>query len=393
MIERAGHLDKLRTLLAENPVTAILGARQVGKTTLANQLANQIKDSWQTPVHLFDLERQSDLARLADAELALEPLTGLVVLDEIQRRPDLFPLLRVLADRRPLPTRFLVLGSASPPLLRQGNETLAGRLATHVLDGLSLREVGFSDQQQLWLRGGFPRSYLAPSDVASWNWREDFINTFLERDLPQLGVRVGASTMQRFFTMLAHYHGRVWNSAQFARNFGVSHTSVRHYLDILTSALVVRQLQPFHENLKKRQVKSAKIYLADSGLLHTLVGITGFRELEAHPQLGASWEGFAMSQVIGLLAVRPHECYFWATHTGAKLDLLVVRGMKRWGFEFKRTSSPTVTKSMRAAIGDLGLARLFVVHAGRHSFDMSEKIRAVALTDLLSEVSPWSFPV
>ncbi len=386
MIERAYHLAHLRTQLAEYPVAAILGARQVGKTTLALQL----KDSWQTPVHLFDLERRSDLARLADAELALEPLTGLVVFDEIQRMPNLFPLLRVLADRRPLQARFLVLGSASPELLRQGNETLAGRLATHVLDGLSLREVGFSKQQRLWLRGGFPRSYLAASNGASWDWREHFIDTFLERDLPQLGVRVGASTMRRFFTMLAHYHGQVWNAAQFARNFGVSNASVRHYLDILTSALVVRQLQPWHENLKKRQVKSPKIYLADSGLLHALLGITEMRELEAHPQLGASWEGFAMSQVIARLGVRPHECYFWATHTGAELDLLVVRGLKRQGFEFKRTSAPAITKSMRIAAQDLGLARLFVVHAGRHSFDLSREIRAVALSDLMAEIAPWS---
>ena len=386
MIQRLDHLARLRALLAGYPVAAILGARQVGKTTLADQL----KASWQTPVHQFDLERQSDLARLADAELALEPLKGLVVLDEIQRMPGLFALLRVLADRRPLPARFLVLGSAAPELLRQGNETLAGRLTTHVLNGLSLREVGFSNQNRRWLRGGFPRAYLAASDGASWDWREDFIDTFLERDLPQLGIRVGASTMRRFFTMLAHYHGQVWNAAQFARNFGVSNASVRRYLDILTSALVVRQLQPWHENLKKRQVKSPKIYLSDSGMLHALLGITEFRELEAHPKLGASWEGFAMSQVIERLGVRPHECYFWATHTGAELDLLVTRGMKRQGFEFKRTSAPAITKSMRIAAEDLGLSRFFVVHAGRHSYDLSGKIRAVALSDLMTEITPWS---
>lgn len=385
MIDRPKHLARVHALLAQNPVVAILGARQVGKSTLAALLQAE----WQGPCHVFDLERQSDLARLADPELALEPLTGLVVIDEIQLKAELFAVLRALADRRPNPAKFLVLGSASPQLLRQGNETLAGRLATHALDGFSLGEVGHANQNGLWIRGGFPRSYLAPTDAASWDWREEFIATFLERNLPQLGIRVGASTIRRFWTMLAHYHGQVWNAAEFARNFGVSNTSIRHYLDILTSAMVVRQLQPWHENVKKRQVKSPKVYLTDAGLLHTLLGITDLTELESHPKLGASWEGFAMSEVTGTLAVRPHECFFWATHSGAELDLLVVRGMKRWGFEFKRTSAPSITKSMRTALNDLRLERLFVVHAGKHSFDLSEQIRALAFADLLTELTPW----
>jgi predicted AAA+ superfamily ATPase len=357
----------------------------VGKTTLAGDLQKH----WKPPCHTFDLERHADRARLADPDLALAPLKGLVVLDEVQRMPDLFPLLRVLADRRPIRTRFLILGSASPEMLRQGNETLAGRIAFQTLDGFSLQEVGTKNHSKLWLRGGFPRSFLAPSDSKSEAWRHDFISTFLERDLPQLGIRVSATTLRRFWTMLAHFHGQVWNASELARSFGVNHTTIRHYLDVLASSLVVRQLQPWHENLKKRQVKAPKIYLADSGLLHTLLGITNRRDLDSHPKLGASWEGFVISQVTGLLAVRPHECFFWATHTGAELDLLVLRGSKRWGFEVKRTSAPTVTPSMRAALADLKLNRLFVVHGGDHSFDLAKRIRAVASLHLLDELRPW----
>ena len=246
MVERTRNLARLTSLLKQNPVVAILGARQVGKTTLASQLQKR----WKQPCHAFDLERQADLARLADPDLALSPLSGLVILDEIQRLPDLFPLIRVLADRRPIRTRFLILGSASPEMLRQGNETLAGRIGFQILSGFSLPEVGMQHASKLWLRGGFPRSFLASSNAGSHDWREDFISTFLERDLPQLGIRVSSKTLRRFWTMLAHYHGQIWNASEFARSFGVNHTTVRHYLDILTSALVVRQLQPWHENLK-----------------------------------------------------------------------------------------------------------------------------------------------
>jgi predicted AAA+ superfamily ATPase len=385
MIRRSNELSRLTTLIKNNPIVAILGARQVGKTTLAMDL----QEAWKQPCNLFDLERQRDLARLDDPELALEPLKGLVILDEIQRKPDLFPLLRVLADRRPIRTRFLVLGSASPEMLRQGNETLAGRIGFHSLDGFSLEEVGVKHHTKLWLRGGFPRSFLASSNASSQDWREDFVSTFLERDLPQLGIRVSSATLRRFWTMLAHYHGQIWNASEFARNFGVNHTTIRHYLDILTSAFVVRQLQPWHENIKKRQVKAPKVYLADTGILHTLLGITNKTDLESHPKLGASWESFVISHVTRLLEIRPHECYFWATHTGAELDLLVVRGRKRWGFEVKRTSAPSITPSMRSAMENLKLQRLLVVHAGEHSFDLTKKIRAIAFTNLLDELKPW----
>ena len=385
MIHRTLHLERSTALLKQFPVVAILGARQVGKTTLARE----IETSRRQPTHHFDLENPADLARLTDVDLALRPLKGLVVLDEIQRLPELFPLLRVLADRRPIRTRFLILGSASPEMLRQGNETLAGRIAYYPLDGFDLQEVGIANHAKLWLRGGFPDSYLAASYARSQTWRQQFVTTFLERDLPQLGIRVAAATLRRFWTMLAHDHGQVWNASEFGRSFGVADNTVRNYLDILTSAFVVRQLQPWHENIKKRQVKSPKVYLADSGILHTLLGLDSLKDLEAHPKLGASWEGFAIAQVISRLDVQPQECFFWATHGGAELDLLVVRGRKRWGFEVKRTSAPTVTPSMRTALADLRLQRLFVIHAGEHSFDMAKNIRAITLSHLLDELKPW----
>ena len=385
MLKRPRQLSRLKSLLKSNPVVAILGARQVGKTTLAHELREQ----WKQPCHVFDLENTGDLGRLADPLLTLEPLKGLVVLDEAQRMPELFPQLRVLADRRPIRTRFLVLGSASPNMLRQGNEPLAGRIAYYSLDGLSLEEVGAKHHEKLWIRGGFPRSFLAKTNLESEKWRDDFVTTFLERDLPQLGIRVSATTLRRFWTMLAHFHGQVWNASQFSRNFGVNHTTIRHYLDILTSGFVIRQLQPWHENVSKRQVKAPKVYLTDSGVLHSLLGLASKADVEAHPKLGASWEGFVISQVVNRLNVRPHDCYFWATHAGAELDLLVVRGRKRWGFEVKRTSAPTITPSMRTALADLKLQKLFVVHAGEHSFDMAKSIRAIALSHLLDELKPW----
>lgn len=385
MLRRAVHISRVINLLKQFPVVAILGARQVGKTTLAGE----IQKAWGKPCHAFDLESPTDLGRLADPDLALSPLKGLVVLDEIQRMPNLFPLLRVLADRRPVRTRFLILGSASPDMLRQGNETLAGRIAYYSLDGISLEEAGIKNHSKLWLRGGFPRSYLAASHAKSQTWRQQFITTFLERDIPQLGIQVSSTTLRRFWTMLAHYNGQVWNASEFGRSFGVADNTVRNYLDILTSAFVVRQLQPWHENIKKRQVKSPKVYLADSGILHSLLGLNDKAAVEAHPKLGASWEGFVISQVTVLLNVRPQECFFWATHAGAELDLLAVRGRKRWGFEVKRTSAPALTPSMRTALSDLNLQRLFIVHAGEHSFDMAKNVRAIAISHLLDEVVPW----
>jgi len=384
LIERTHHIHQLLDVLHDYPVVAILGARQVGKTTLSRQLVQHLPE----PVTVFDLEDPRHLERLDDPMLELEPLEGIVVLDEIQLRPELFPVLRVLADRRPLPARFLVLGSASPDLLRQSSESLAGRIHYHHLGGLSLDEVGIDGIPVLWQRGGFPASYLARSDAASFRWRRDFIQTFVQRDLPQLGVQIPALTLWRFWSMIAHYHGQVWNGAELARAFGVGETTVKRYRDLLTSALVLRQLQPWHENLSKRQVRSPKVYLADSGLLHSLLDVATMADLERHPKVGASWEGFALHQVTAWLGAEPEQCFFWATHAGAELDLLVVQGSRRLGFEFKRTSTPRRRKSMHVAMADLGLERLDVIYPGEETFPMAEKIRAVGLSRLLTDVEP-----
>lgn len=353
---------------------AILGARQVGKTTLARQLMKALRG----PATGFDLENPGDLARLSDPTLALEELRGLVVLDEIQRRPDLFPVLRVLVDRPRSRARFLVLGSASPALLKQSSETLAGRIAFCELSGFSLGEVGTKELDKLWIRGGFPRSFLAQTDAASIEWRRDFVRTFLERDIPQLGISIAARTLHRFWSMLAHYHGQIWNASEFGRSFGVADTTVRNYLDILTDTLMVRQLPPWTENVRKRQVKSPKIYLSDSGLLHSILDLKTKRDLEAHPKLGASWEGFLLESIVRQLGLRREQCYFWATHGGAELDLLVIEGRYRYGFEFKRTTSPQITRSMHSALSDLRLTRLDIVHAGKDTFPLAKRVRAVA---------------
>jgi predicted AAA+ superfamily ATPase len=384
MIARHRELETLRGLLKRHPVVGIVGARQVGKTTLAHALASQTED----PTYYFDLENPEDTARLADPMMALKEHKGLVVVDEIQRYPELYTVLRVLVDRPKNKARFLVLGSASPDLLRQTSETLAGRIVYHELRGLALDEVGAKESSRLWLRGGFPRSYLARTLGESDEWRRGFIRTFLERDLPQLGINIRSVTLQRFWTMLAHYHGQVFNASEFGRSFGVADTTVRNYLDLLTSALVVRQLQPWHENISKRQVKAPKVYLADTGVLHTLLNMKTLRELEGHPKVGASWEGFVLEEILRHLGARREECFFWATHGGAELDLLIIRGKRRIGFEIKRTSSPKVTPSMRSGLADLGLQRLYVIHAGEHTFDMQEKVRAIAFQRFQEDLSP-----
>jgi len=384
MIDRPREIKTLRGLISRNPVVGIIGARQVGKTTLARSFVAQMRGL----AHYFDLENPEDEARLGDPMLALKGLKGIVVIDEIQRIPGLFPVLRVLVDRPRPAARFLVLGSASPELLRQGSETLAGRIIYHELKSLALDEVGVIHQARLWLRGGFPRAYLARTTAASDEWRRGFIRTFLERDLPQLGINIRATTLRRFWTMLAHYHGQIWNSSEFARSFGVADTTVRNYLDTLTSALVVTQLQPWHENISKRQIKSPKIYLTDSGILHALLNITRMRDLENHPKLGASWEGFVINQVIRQLGARSEECYFWGTHAGSELDLMIVSGQWRLGFEVKRSSSPRLTPSMRNALKDLKLRSLDVIHAGEQTFGLAERIRAVAFSRLLKDIKP-----
>lgn len=384
MIPRARHLEKVQAKLESNPVVALLGTRQVGKTTLARQLAAASDLS----ATFFDLEDPIDLAQLDDPMLALAEQRGLIVIDEIQRRPDLFPVLRVLVDREDQPARFLVLGSVSPDLLRQTSESLAGRISYYELPPLALDEVGSEAVDRLWFRGGFPRSFLAASDDASLAWLDDFVRTFLERDLPGFGFRVAPSMLERFWSMLAHVHGGIWNAAELARALGVSAGTVRHYLDILTSTFVVRAMQPWHENLGKRQVKAPKIYLRDSGLLHSLLRVSSREELLRHPKLGLSWEGFALDMIVARLGVDRRDCYFWRTHTGAELDLLVVARGRRLGFELKRASAPTTRKSMYTVLEDLRLDRLDVVHAGPKTYPLRERIRAVALARLWEDLEP-----
>jgi hypothetical protein len=383
-VRRERHLETVSGLLDRHPVVAILGARQVGKTTLAADLAARRGGD---AIH-FDLEDPEDLRLLEDPKLALKDLRGLVVIDEVQRRPDLFPVLRVLADRKGSPARFLILGSASPDFLRQSSESLAGRIIYHELGGFALDEVDARNLPALWLRGGFPRSYLAADDAESLEWRRGFIRTFLDRDLPQLGAGMPAPTLHRFWTMVAHYHGQTWNSSELARALDVSQPTVRRYLDLLTAALVARQLPPWYENLGKRQVKSPKVYISDSGLLHALLDLETGRELERHPKVGASWEGFAVGEILARLGAFPEECFFWATHSGAELDLLVVRGSRRLGFEFKRTTAPRITPSMHIALEDLKLDRLDLIHAGEKTFPLAERVHAMPLHRVWKDLEP-----
>jgi len=379
-LQRTGYLNTLHLRLTESPVVALVGPRQAGKTTLARMLA----ESWRGLVHSFDLESPADLARLANPELALRSLEGLVILDEVQRRPDLFPLLRVLADRPGLPARFLVLGSASPALVESGSESLAGRVAFIDVTGFSLAELGSQALAPLWWRGGFPRAYLAPGDDAARRWIEDFRRTFLERDIPQLGLRVPAATLGRFWMMLAHYHGQVLNQAELARALASSEPTARRYLDILCGTYVVRQLLPWFENLKKRQVRSPKVYIRDSGILHALLGVPNAAALQGHPKLGASWEGFCLEQILSVCGER--NAYFWGTHSGAELDLLLTHRGRRLGFEFKYADQPATTKSMRVALKDLQLDHLYVVHPGEHRFPLDEAITAITLPALITEL-------
>ena len=381
MIARPRELRVVRQLLREFPVVCLLGARQVGKTTLAKQLAATRRG----PTTRFDLQDPVDLSKLSDPGLGLRPLRGLVVLDEIHHLPEVFPLLRVLADRRPTPARFLVLGSASGDLLRQTSESLAGRVGFHRLGGLGLRETG-NDADRLWFRGGFPRSFLAKTEAAGRGWRDHFIHTFLAEDLVSRGSRVPPATLRRFWTMLAHRHGQLWNGAEIGRSLGVSHPAVRRYLDLLTSVFLVRQLPPWFENLRKRQSRSPKIFLGDSGILHSLLGIRTREELLAHPKAGASWEGFVIGQVIRATGASLDQCYHWTAHSGASIDLLLVAGARRYGFEVERAEAPRRTPSMLAAFDDLRLDRLEVIHAGTETYPLGPGVRALPVRRLTREL-------
>jgi len=374
MIHRDSLLSSLSRALTRSRVVVLVGPRQCGKTTLARELIDE------ESVNYFDLEDPASLARLDEPMTALRPLRGLVVIDEVQRRPDLYPVLRVLGDRHDLPARFLILGSASGDLLRQTSESLAGRMERLTMDGFSLAELGSGAEELLWLRGGFPLSYLAANEADSVAWRRSFIQTLLERDFPQWGVRVPAVALRRFWAVVAHYHGQAWNAAESARAVGVGESTARRHLDMLTDAFMIRQLQPYHANLRKRQVKSPKIYVRDTGLLHQLLGIDSLKGLLTHPKIGASWEGFVIDQV---LRSEPHdEAFFWATHQGAEIDLVLRRGEELLGVECKRTDTPRLTRSIGIALEDLGLERVAVVHPGVKRFPLSEQVEAVPLSVL-----------
>jgi predicted AAA+ superfamily ATPase len=376
MIDRPVYLTQLSRAVRRSPITALLGPRQCGKTTLARIFAKE-----RTTV-FFDLESQPDLNRLQNPQLMLGSLRGLVIIDEIQAMPELFRVLRVLVDRPENKTRFLILGSASPDLVKNASETLAGRVEFVELSGFDLQEAGANLATVLWLRGGFPRSFLASSDDDSLAWREAFIQTFLARDIPQLGIAVPPATMRRFWTMLAHYHGQIWNASELGRSLDLSDKTVRSYLDILTGTFMIRQLQPWYENLSKRQVKAPKIYLRDSGLLHALLSLSDFQTLHGYSRMGASWEGYAIEQV--LQSVRPAQAFFWATHTGAEVDLFFLSHGRRYGVECKFSETPKMTKSMNQAVESLNLARLWVIYPGEDAYPLSKQISVWPLKDIVS---------
>lgn len=389
--DRRYHAGMLQRLLLENSIRIALsrsrgvvlsGPRQSGKSTMAQQFLK-----WESP-NYFDLEYPPHAQRLEQATQTLEHLQGLVVIDEVQLKPGLFPLLRVLMDRSSAAGQYLLLGSASPNLLRQAGESLLGRIETIEVGGFDLAEVcadssTWSRERAdcLWLRGGFPRSYLAATDADSYVWRMQAITDHVRVDMPQFGINIAAPAMLRFWTMLAHYHGQIWSAAPLAQSMGVSEPTIRRYLDTLTQSLMIRQLQPWHENLGKRQVKAPKVYFRDTGFLHALLGIQTMTDLLTRPQSGASWEGFALEQVLRI--ARPDQSYFWATHQGAELDLLLLKGNQRVGVEFKRSDAPRITPSMRIAMHDLHLDALYVVYPGLHRYPLADGVEAVPLWALL----------
>lgn len=366
--------QEVKHALEHNPVVAVLGPRQCGKTTLARDFVPSSSSNY------FDLEDPVAASIMEQPMTALASLTGIVVIDEAQRMPGIFPVLRVLADREDKPAKFLILGSASPELNRQASESLAGRIEIIEMGGFALHEVGFDSWEKLWLRGGFPRSYLAASDSASDRWRREFVRTFLERDLAQLGFHMAPQLMRRFWSMISHHHAQIWNSSEVAASLGIAPNTARSYLDALSQTFMIRQLQPWHANTGKRQVKSPKIYFRDSGIFHRLQGIPSEEILLTHPKLGASWEGFALEEILRL--TRPDEAYFWAVHSGSELDLLLIRDGRKTGVEFKRSDAPRITRSMSIALADLNLDELFIIYPGTRSYELSKQIKVIPLTEI-----------
>ena len=382
-MKRPSFLRRIEVLFRTHPMVGILGPRQCGKITLARDYIAALS---QRQVHYFDLEDPEHLNRLAEPKLALAALEGLIVIDEIQRSPELFPLLRVLIDQKRQSQRYLILGSASRDLIRQSSETLAGRIAYLELPPFSAFEA--EDATRLWLRGGFPPAYLAPTDADSMVWRRAYVSTFLERDVPALGIGFATNAMRRFWTMLAHLHGNIFNASDLARSLDLSAPTVRRYLDILTGTFMIRSLSPWYANIRKRQVKAPKLYFRDTGILHALLNLPDASALRGHPRVGASWEGFALEQVAQLHNADASECYFWATHTQAELDLLIVRGTEKLAFEFKYSSAPKATRSMRSAIEALGLDQITIVCPGESAYPLAEKVRVAGLSRLVQEMRP-----
>jgi uncharacterized protein len=372
MIDRPADRSMLATLMASFPVTAILGPRQSGKTTIAHEFKS---------AHFIDLENPQDAAMLAEPQLALEPLSGLIVIDEVQRAPNLFPLLRFLVDTR-RDQRYLLLGSASRDLIRQSSESLAGRIAYHELGGFRLTDVGTEHWRDLWLRGGLPPAFTAESEAESHQWREQYVATFLERDIPQLGISIPSTTLRRFWTMLCHYHGQILNHSELARTFGISDMTVRRYLEILEGTFMIRQLQPWHVNIGKRLVKRPKLYIRDSGLLHALLAIGSARDLAGHNKLGASWEGFALEIAVRAIGKRHEELAFWATHSGAEVDLFWLEQGKNWAVEVKYADAPRLTPSMSNAIKDLDLSHLWVLYPGDRAYPLAPSVSTLPLAQV-----------
>lgn len=371
-MQRTDFIDKINNRFEANDIVALLGPRQCGKTTLAKQYMAIS----QMPTLFFDLEKPEDVARLEQPMLALEEHIGLIIIDEIQIRPDLFPVLRVLVDRNK-ECKFLILGSASRDLIQQSSETLAGRISYLECTPFTLAEV--KNSKHLMQTGGFPKSYLAKSLKTSFQWRQDYIRTFLERDIPSLGFNIPAATMRRFWMMLTHYHGQNFNASELGKNLGVAHTTVRSYLDILTGTFMVRELQPWFANISKRQVKTPKIYFRDTGIYLALLGVEDDQALFFHPKLGATWEGFAMEQIIDTHKVNSEECFFWAVHQQAELDLLLHLKGKKVGFEFKYQDAPKLTKAMTIAQEQLELDHLFVIYPGKERYRLAENIEVIGL--------------
>ena len=378
-------IDKIKSALSYSPVVSLLGPRQCGKTTLARQFLEREVRDFPGKLNYFDLEDPLDLARLENPKLALETLQGIVVIDEIQRSPNLFPILRVLVDRPENPARFLILGSASRDLIRQGSETLAGRIAFIEVTPFALHELGASQIQQLWLRGGFPRSYLARTDDESSNWRKDFIRTFLERDVPSLGIQIDPQSLRRFWLMAAHYHGQLFNAAELGKSLQLSEKTVKRYFDVLTGTFLLRRLEPWFENIGKRQVKSPKIYFRDSGLFHHLLNVHSMAELQLHPKLGASWEGFAIEEVIRHHHAMEDEVFSWSVHQQCELDLLILKDGKKLGFEIKYADAPRLTSSMQKALELLHLDSLTVIFPGEARFQLADRIEVRGLVDWIGK--------